>query len=179
MSFFSFSTNIGNLYIVFTSNHSMRLSDWTFSILCRYESTVNNITVDTIIRPHRPYYVDAVYCYRPSSVVCRSVSRSVTLVSPAKTAESIEMPLGLRTRLGPGNHVLDGDPDAPIGRGDFEGGEASHCKARDTLQSSVQKRLNQSRCRLGCRLRESCVRWGFRSSMEGAIWGKGAAHCKV
>jgi len=37
--------------------------------------------------------VDAVYCYRPSSVVCLSV----TLVSPAKTAEPIEMPFGLRT----------------------------------------------------------------------------------
>jgi len=53
-------------------------------------------------------YIDAAYCYRPSSVVCRSVCRSVTLVSPAKTAEAIELPLGLRTRVGPRNHVLDG-----------------------------------------------------------------------
>ena len=31
----------------------------------------------TIIRPHRSTtYVDAVYCYRPSSVVCRSVGLS-------------------------------------------------------------------------------------------------------
>ena len=37
-------------------------------------------------------YVDAVYCYRPSSVVCLSVCRFVTLVSPAKTAEPMEMP---------------------------------------------------------------------------------------
>jgi len=29
-------------------------------------------------------------------------------VSPAKTAAPIEMPFGLRTRVGPGNHVLDG-----------------------------------------------------------------------
>jgi len=59
------------------------------------------------IKPHRsPTYVDAAYYYRLSSVVCRSVCRSVslcvclsvTLVSPAKTAEPIEMPLGLRTR---------------------------------------------------------------------------------
>ena len=42
-----------------------------------------------------------------------SVSRSVTLVSPAKTAEPIEMPFGLRTPVGPGNHVLDGGPDPP------------------------------------------------------------------
>jgi len=40
--------------------------------------------------------------------VAWSVCRSVTLVSPAKMAEPIEMLFGLRTRVGPGNHVLDG-----------------------------------------------------------------------
>ena len=49
-------------------------------------------------------YVDVAYCYRPSSVVCQSV----TLVSPAKTAEPIEMPFGLWTQLVSRNHVLDG-----------------------------------------------------------------------
>jgi len=58
----------------------------------------------------RNAYVDAVYCYRPSSVV--SVGRSVTLASPGKTAEPIEMPFGLRTRVGPGNRVLDCGPDS-------------------------------------------------------------------
>ena len=29
---------------------------------------------------------------------------------PAKTAAPIKMPFGLRTRVGPGNHVLDGVP---------------------------------------------------------------------
>jgi len=43
----------------------------------------------------RTTYVGAVYCYRPSAVVCRSVGRSVTLLSPAKTAAPIEMPFGL------------------------------------------------------------------------------------
>ena len=37
-----------------------------------------------------------------------SVGRSVTLVSPAKTTEPIEMPFGLRTWVAPENHVLDG-----------------------------------------------------------------------
>jgi len=60
-------------------------------------------------RTSRTMYVDAVYCYRPSSMVCRSV----TLVSPAKTAEPIEMPFGLRTRVGPGNYTLDGGPHPP------------------------------------------------------------------
>jgi len=53
------------------------------------------------IRPHRSTTyvgIDAAYSYRPSSVVCRSV----TLVSPAKTAAPIDLPFGLRTWVGPG-----------------------------------------------------------------------------
>ena len=54
-------------------------------------------------------------------MVCRSVGLSVglfvdlsvTLVSLAKTAAPIEMPFGLRTRVGPRNHVLDRGPDPP------------------------------------------------------------------
>ena len=66
------------------------------------------------IRPHRSTtYVDAVYCYRPSSVVCRSVGHTM---SRAKTAEPIEMPFRSRTRLGPGNHVLHGGPGPPMVR---------------------------------------------------------------
>jgi len=58
-----------------------------------------------IIRPHHSAtYVDVACCHRCSSVVCRSV----TIVSPAKTAELIKMPFGLWTRVGPRNHVLDG-----------------------------------------------------------------------
>jgi len=61
-----------------------------------------------------PAYVGAIYCYRPNSVVCRSV----TLVSPAKMAEPIEMPLGLRSWVSPGNRVLDG-VQMPHGKGQF------------------------------------------------------------
>ena len=44
-----------------------------------------------IIRPHRSImYVDAAYCYRWSSNG-RSVRLSVTIVSPPKMAEPIEM----------------------------------------------------------------------------------------
>jgi len=71
-----------------------------------------------IIRLHRSTtYVDTVYCYRPSSVVCWSV----TLMSPAKTAETIKMSFGLMTQVGLGNYVLDGGPDIPMRRGSFEG----------------------------------------------------------
>jgi len=62
---------------------------------------------------HNTTYVDVAYCY--SSMVCQSV----TLVSPAKTAEPT---FGLRIRVGPGNHVLDRGPDPPVGRGNVEGG---------------------------------------------------------
>jgi len=45
--------------------------------------------------PRRTTYVDAVYCYRPSSMVCRSVCRSVTLVSPANRLNRWRCRLGL------------------------------------------------------------------------------------
>ena len=41
-------------------------------------------------------------------MVCRSVRLSVTIVSPAKTAEPIEMPFGIGTWAGPRNRVLGG-----------------------------------------------------------------------
>jgi len=46
-------------------------------------------------------------------IVTDQVAWFVTLVSPVKTAELIEMSFALRTRLGPRNHVLDGGPDPP------------------------------------------------------------------
>jgi len=71
-------------------------------------------------------YIYAAYCYRPSSEVCRYV----TLVSPAKTAEPIEMPFGLRTLVGPGNHVLDG-VQIPHEKGQFLGEKReSYCKVK-------------------------------------------------
>ena len=84
--------------------------------LCQITLTI--VIIIIIIKLHRSTtYVDSAYCYRPSSVVCRSV----TLVSPTKTAEPLEMPFGLRSRVGPRNHVLDGGQHLPIVRGNFEG----------------------------------------------------------
>jgi len=74
-------------------------------------------------------YVHAVYCYRPSSMVCRSAFWSVALVSPAKMAEPIEMPFGLRTQVSPGNHVSYG-VQVPMARGNFWG-RTAHCKYMD------------------------------------------------
>ena len=60
--------------------------------------------------------------------VAWSVGLSVTLVSPAKMAALIELPFGLRTWVGPGNHVLDGGLDPPWEGANFGGEWASHCK---------------------------------------------------
>jgi len=45
--------------------------------------------------------------------VVLSVGLSVTLVSPAKLADQIEMPFGLRTWVEPRNHALDGGQHPP------------------------------------------------------------------
>jgi len=58
--------------------------------------------------------------------------------------------------VGPGNHVLDEGPDPPWGGVILRGEGRPIVKYRYTLQSSVQKWLNQSRCRLGCGPKESC-----------------------
>jgi len=65
--------------------------------------------------------------------------RSVTLMSPANMAAPIEMPFGLRTWVGPRNHVLDGGPDPSMRRGNFEGGKGRPIvKYRDTLRSCAK-----------------------------------------
>jgi len=56
---------------------------------------------------------------------CPSVCLSVTLVSPSKTAEPIEMTFGLRIRVGPRMAV-----QIPTGRGNFEGEGAAPCKVQ-------------------------------------------------
>jgi len=68
-----------------------------------------------------------VICYAIDGVAW-SVCRSVTVRSSEKMAEPIEMPFGLNTWVGPRNHVLDGGPHPPMGRGNFEGEGAAHCK---------------------------------------------------
>ena len=68
----------------------------------------------------RPVVTDGVTC---------SVGRSVTVVRPAKTAAPIELPFGLRTSVGPRNHVLDGGPDPPWEGAILRVEDAGHCKA--------------------------------------------------
>jgi len=105
-----------------------------YFLLGRYQYfyTIGN---SVIIRPHRSTtYVDAAYCLLPSSVVCRSVGRSVcrcgsvTLVSPAETVTPIEIPFGLMTRLGPGEPCVRWTSRSPWEGAMFRGEGASHCK---------------------------------------------------
>ena len=50
--------------------------------------------------------------------VCLEICLSVTIVGPAETAEPIEMPFGLWTRVGPRNHArIRWGPDPPWERG--------------------------------------------------------------
>jgi len=115
--------------------------------------------------------------------VGRSVCRSVCHTSqPCKNGWTDRDPVGLRTRVGPGNHVLDGGSD-PQWEGQFWRWKGRPIvKYRETMRSSVQKRLNRSRCRLGCWLgwaKESRNRWVQIPVWEGAILGAKGAHCKV
>ena len=70
--------------------------------------------------------------------VAWSICLTVTLVSPAKTVEPIEMQFGLRTLVGPRNHVLDGGPDPPWEGAILRGKGRPIVKYRDTLRSSAE-----------------------------------------
>ena len=76
------------------------------------------------------------------------VCRSDTMVSPAKTAEPIEMSFGMWTPVGPRNCVLDEGTDPPTRMGNFAGEGLAIVKYRDALPLAVQKWLKRSRCRL-------------------------------
>jgi len=93
-------------------------------------------------------------------------------MSPAKTAAPIEMPFGLRTRVGPSNHVLDGGSDPCKGRGNFEGERGIPLQSIGTLCGHL--------CKSGWvedsgRPREPCIRWESRCLHDnGQLWGQWA-----
>jgi len=127
---------------------------------------------------HHPYYICRwAYCYRPSSMVWRSIT-VVTL----QNAEPIEM-FGLTTLVGPRNHVLNSGPEvlrdvdmatnfgmqfAVTGlKGQFWGRKgASHCIG--THCSHLHKNGWNDRDAawvMGSdEPKESCVRWGSRGA---------------
>ena len=62
------------------------------------------------------YYAASQYCVHRCSLLLLTEYRGLSVChtsEPCKMAEPIEMPFGLRTWVGPGNHVLDEGPDPP------------------------------------------------------------------
>jgi len=116
-----------------------------------------------IIRPHRSTtYIDAANCYRPNSVVCRSVCLSVTVASPAKTAELIEMPFGL--------YIFN-----------FIRRNKNDSSKTIIKRKNKQNNINQNKQTiLGLDGLKEPMYFQMGSTCEWAILrGKGAAHCKV
>jgi len=72
----------------------------------------------------RPIATDGV-AWSIDLLVGLSGGKSVTTVSPAKTAERIEMPFGMWTLMFPRNHVLDGLSHPHTRRSNFGGEKGS------------------------------------------------------
>jgi len=71
----------------------------------------------------RPIVTDGVawsVCRSVGLSVCRLICQSITVVNPAKTAESMEMPFELWAWMGPMNHVLN-EVKIPRGKGQGKG----------------------------------------------------------
>jgi len=141
--------------------------------------------ISVLDRIARTAYIDAVYCYRPSSMVCRSICWSVCHTSePCKNGWTDLDAVWVEDLGGPREPCIRWGPD-PHGKEQFLGGKGRPIvKYRDTMRSSVQKRpLNRSRCIwvVGLdRPKESCIRWGPDHPWEGTILRrKGASHSKI
>jgi len=100
-------------------------------------------------------------------IVTDQLGRSVCHTSePCKNGCTDRDAVWVEDSGGPKEPCIRWGSRSPMGRGNFEGKGRLIVKYRDTLQSSVQKRLNWSRCRLGYGLRrkEACVIWGSRNA---------------
>ena len=86
-----------------------------------YDKLLPSGYITLFISPHRSTtHADAAYCYRPSSVVCWSVCRSVTEVSHAKMDGDA---VWLEDSSGPKEPCITWGLDQCMGRGYFEGGK--------------------------------------------------------
>jgi len=84
------------------------------------------------------------------------------------------MSIGMWTRVGSRNHVLNGGADPPC-EGQFWGGKGRPIvKYRNTLPWAVQKRLNRSRCYFGAE--RGGARWrNLANTIEPSVCGGDAA----
>jgi len=79
----------------------------------------------------RPIVTDRV-AWSVDLLACHTTSEPP--LSPAETAEAIEMPFALRTRVGPRNDVLDW-VQIPHGKGQLWGGKANHYMVRSLIDT--------------------------------------------
>jgi len=112
-----------------------------FANWLRFDKVTGSLKVGTS-------FWDTVYIHRcglllPSRVAW-FVGLSVTVVSPAKMAEPIEMPFGLRIWVDPMNHVLDRGSAPPKGRGNYMRERGGLLSSIATLSCELhKKRLNR------------------------------------
>jgi len=118
--------------------------------------------------------------YAASHWVPWSVSLSVALsvCQPCKAAETIKLPFAFRTRMGPINYILNEVQMPTWEWAILRENRQTVVKYRDTLQSSLQRRLNWSRCRLvvdSYGPKASCVTWEVQIPHgKGQLWRIGA-----
>jgi len=111
------------------------------------------------------------------------LSLALTLCQPCKNSWNDQVAICVPDSGGASEPHIKWGPDAIMGRSNFEGNRQTIVKYRDTPRSSVQRRLNWSRCRLGCGLvwAESimCYMGDPDPPWEGTILVDRGAHCKV
>jgi len=121
----------------------------------------------------------------PSSMVCPSVFLSlcqcVTLVSPAKNGWNDQVTICVPDSGGPNEQRIRSR--CQYAKGQFWGGNRQTiANYRDTPLSSVKRRLNRSRCRLGCGLAwavsNTCYMGGPDPHEKGQFWWTGAPFVK-
>jgi len=120
--------------------------------------------------------------YAASHRVAWSVGVSVALSvchtsEPCKNGWNDQVAIYVPDWGEPNEPRITSGPDTSMGRGNVEG-ETGKPLYRDTPRSSVQRRLNRSRCRLGCGLawaQASCVIWKVQIlNGKGQFWWIGA-----
>jgi len=124
-----------------------------------------------IIRPHRStMYIDAAYCYRPSSVVCQSVCHTS---EPCKNGWTNQDAVWFENSGGPRKLCIRWGPDTPW-EGTIFGGRSVPLQS---IGTPVQKRFNQSRCRfwLWAPIGQGIINYmGVQVPHgKGQFWGKG------
>jgi len=127
--------------------HWRHLKNTTEPSMCGGDAALCQITFTTC------------YVYRPSSVVCLSVCHDIA--SPAKTAEPIEMPFRMKTRVWvQGTVCWMGSISRHIREAIFTGKVADPTHAWTCSTVDILKVTRQGAEPVRCGRRLGCTRWG-------------------